>query len=328
MYELAPDDLDAIMELSYATNSLGSLAMELQQFDMARKNFEESLRLKLLAQFKDSTNNRLQADIANARSWLASAAQALGDISSAIDIHKQLQSELEQSEIVKEPYALHRLTASYQILADLLGYQSKNAEALGVSERSFNAISKAIEQDPKNASWQRRKYYYYFQSFKFLSDLLEAEVERKLKALIDTMETEQSLLSDVNQQEFSARYRLIAAEQLQTIKMFTASQEYADQAYDSFNQLTEQYPQNISYIALLSDSQLLQAKALMAAGQHDTAISLCQQVQERMVVITTNNKDPRYSIGYAKALDCQGKLGTQPTLITTLRQNGVAGFAF
>lgn len=328
MYELAPDDLDAIMELSYATNSLGSLAMELQQFDVARKNFEESLRLKLLAQFKDSTNNRLQADIANARSWLASAAQALGDISSAIDIHKQLQSELEQSEIVQEPYALHRLTASYQILADLLGYQGKNAEALGVSERSFNAISKAIEQDPKNASWQRRKYYYYFQSFKFISDLLEAEVERKLKALIDTMEAEQSLLSDVNQQEFSARYWLIAAEQLQTIKMFTVSQEYADQAYDSFNKLTEQYPQNISYIALLSDSQLLQAKALMAAGQHDTAISLCQQVQERMVVITTNNKDPRYSIGYAKALDCQGKLGTQPTLITTLRQNGVAGFAF
>ncbi|CAM5184640.1 nSTAND1 domain-containing NTPase [Alishewanella longhuensis] len=45
MYELAPDNLDAIMELSYATSSLGSLAMKQQQFAVARENFEESLRL-------------------------------------------------------------------------------------------------------------------------------------------------------------------------------------------------------------------------------------------------------------------------------------------
>ncbi|HEX5793684.1 MAG TPA: transcriptional regulator, partial [Rheinheimera sp.] len=328
MYELAPDNVDAIMELSYATNSLGSLAMERQQFDMARQNFEESLRLKLLAQSKDAKTNNFKADIANARSWLASSAQSLGDISSAVAIHQQLQAELEHSDIVQEAYTLHRLTASYQILADLLGYQSKNAEALAIAERGYKAISKAIEQDPKNANWQRRKYYYYFQSFKFSNGLVSADVERNLAALNKVMQTEQEPLSEVNQQEFTARHWLTAAEKLQMAEMFAQSQKYADLAHKAFKELLEQYPQNTSYLALLSDSQLLQAKALVSAKQHNTAITLCQQVQERLAEVTVKNKDPRYSISYAKALDCLGRLDSQPALTTLLRQNGVAGFTF
>ncbi|MGK0511934.1 MAG: DNA-binding winged helix-turn-helix (wHTH) protein [Chromatiales bacterium] len=326
MFELAPDNVDAIMELSYATNSLGSLAMEQQQFDTARQNFEESLRLKLLAQTQDAGNNRFQADIANARSWLASSAQALGDISSAVRIHTQLQSELEGSDLGQEAYALHRLTASYQILADLLGYQGRNKDAMAVSERSYIAISKMIEQDPKNANWQRRKYYHYFQSFKFSDDL--EDIELKLAELTETMQSEQELLPEVSRHEFLARYWLTAAERLLSRKNVTASQKYAERAYELFNKLTEQYPQNISYLALLSDSQLLLAKVLMVLNKTSDAIALCQQAEQRLTEVAANNKDPRYSITFIKALDCQDKLESQPDLIALLQQNDVVGFTF
>lgn len=55
MYQIAPDDADALMELSYATNSLGSLLMKRQEFKQAKGYFEESLELKLLVLSKSLT---------------------------------------------------------------------------------------------------------------------------------------------------------------------------------------------------------------------------------------------------------------------------------
>ena len=328
MYELAPDNVDAIMELSYATNSLGSLAMQRQQFDMARKNFEESLQLRLLVQAKQPENKQLLADIANTRSWLASAALAQGDTTSAIEAHRQLQADLENKDTTQEAYALRRLASSYQILADLLGYQGKSEEALVIAERGNTAIAKVIQQDPGNASWLIRKYYYYFQSFKFKTGLTLTEIERQLAALTNSMLTEKELLPDLNKKEFEARHWLTAAEQLQGDKMFQNSRKYADRASHSFMKLSEQYPQNLSYSALLSDSQLLQAKALITANQQDEAMLLCQSVRERLAGVVTNNKDPRYSVSYAKALDCVGALDSESTILEKLQQHSIVNYRF
>ncbi|MCD1598994.1 winged helix-turn-helix domain-containing protein [Rheinheimera aquimaris] len=328
MFELAPDNVDAIMELSYATNSLGSLAMKQQQFDVARQSFEESLRLKLSAQAQQPEQNHLIADIADTRSWLASSFLALGSVSSAIQIHQQLQSDLKNSNIVHEAYAMRRLASSYQILADLFGYQGKSAEALDAATRGYEAISNAIEQDPDNAHWQRRKYYYYFQLFKFSNFTSGIDIQNNINELNRKIKVEQSLLPDSVQQEFVARHLLTAAEKLQGINMFVESKKYADLAYSSFNEISEQHPQNIALKALLSDSQLLQAKALMVAKQQSEAIAFCQRAEQRLTEITANNKDPRYSIIFIKALDCQSKLGTPPELIALLQQNDVVGFTF
>ncbi|MEO3877185.1 nSTAND1 domain-containing NTPase [Rheinheimera fenheensis] len=328
MYKLAPENLDAIMELSYATNSLGSLAMQRQQFDKARQSFEESLQLRLLAQAKQPDNKQLLADIANTRSWLASAALAQGDITTAIEAHRQLQADLENKDTTQEAYSLRRLASSYQILADLLGYQGKSKEALVLAERGNTAIAKVIQLDPENASWLIRKYYYYFQSFKFKTGLTWVDIERELALLNNSMLTEKELLPDLNRKEFEARHWLTAAEQLTGEKTFLNSRKYADRAFNSFVKLSEQYPQNLSYLALLSDSQLLQAKALISANQLNEAMSLCQSVRERLAGIVTINKDPRYSISYAKALDCVGVLDNESALLEQLHQHNIVNYRF
>lgn len=328
MFTLAPENLDAMTELSYATNSLGSLAMKQQQFEVARKKFEESLRLKLLVQRQKPTDKQLIADIADTRSWLASAAQAEGKMLLAIDLHRQLQAGLESSELMQEAYLLHRLAASYQILADLLSYQGNIAGALAIAEQANAVLSKAIAQDPENSNWQRRKYYYYFQSFKFSADLTIAEIERHITRLAESMQADQALLSETRQREHKARHWLVAAEKLQTIEQFTQSQRYADLAYTAYRELTVQSPNNLSYMAFLSSTQLLQAKALVATAQKDAAILLCQQIKERIAGITASNQDPHYMLTYAKALDCLGELKNHPNLIAILQQNGIVNFHF
>ena len=327
MYELAPDNVDAIMELSYATNSLGSLAMKRQQFEKARQNFEESLRLKLLAKSQFPADNRFRADIANARSWLASSAQALGNIKLAIQTHRQLQADLTTNNVLEqEPYLLHRLTSSYQILADLLGYQGRYEEAVAVSELGFAAISDAIGQDPKNANWQKRKYYYYFQMLSFSVSQSAQDIERHLSRLNSALLQDKELLSDNNNNEYLARHWLVAAEKLQSLSDgINNKNEYAEKAFTAFQQMVEKHPQNTSYVAMLSDSQLIRAKA---AKRTDVRLALCEQAAQRLQSIVETNKDPRFSISYARALDCQGKLDSQPELVALLRQNDIANINF
>ncbi|SEH58763.1 DNA-binding winged helix-turn-helix (wHTH) domain-containing protein [Rheinheimera pacifica] len=328
MYQLAPDDLDAIMELSYATNSLGSLAMELQQFDVARKNFEESLRLKVLAQTKQPDSGQLLADVANTLSWLASATLAGGNMHLAIEIHQQLQAELANTKAKPEPYLLHILSSSYQILADLLSYQGKIAEAQIASSLGGQALSQAIEQDPENSIWQRNKHFLNYQQFRINAISNAEQVVQKLTLLTDRLNAQKMLLSSTNHKDIMARLWLTAAEQLQAISQFMPSKNYADLAYISFSELTEQYTQNPIYSAALSDSQLLQAKVLMAEDKFNEAINLCRQTQDRLAVITEKNKEPRYLITYAKALDCQGELKKHSDLIAMLKQNGIVNYYF
>lgn len=328
MYELEPNNLDAIMELSYATNSLGSLAMKQQQFDVARKNFEESLRLKLLAQEQQPDSGRLLADIADTRSWLASATLAEGDVYLAIEIHQQLQAELIKKATNPEPYLLDILSSSYQILADLLSYQGKTVEAQIMSKQGYRALSQAIEQDPQNSIWQRRKYFHYFHALNMPSSLNVTQVEHNLKLLTETLDAEKTLLSDTNHRDLQGRLFLTTANQFQAIAEFSLSKKYAELAYTVFTELTSQSPQNQTYIVNLSDSQLLQAKALIIANQPDSAMPLCSQAKRRLSVITASNRDPRYTITYAKALDCLGELENHPKLITMLLQNDIVNYNF
>lgn len=328
MYELAPENLDAIMELSYATNSLGSLAMKQQQFNVARKNFEESLQLRLRVQNLQPKNKQLVADIANTRSWLASAADAEGDILSAIAAHKQLQAELEEADLAQEPYLLHRLASSYQFLADLFGYQHKIAEAKSNARLGFIALSKVLAQDPDNAAWQRRKYYYYYQDFKFASDISTEQVELHVEEFLRSMQVDNAFLSETHQKENSARYWLTAAEHLSEVSKYQLSKTYADKAFIAYNDLMQQFPQNNSYIVGAAQSQLLQAKALQSTGQELAVAELCQKVQHKLSVIVTHNKSPRYTVPFAHALDCLDQLHLFPELVSLLQKNNITEFSY
>ncbi|KKO48974.1 transcriptional regulator [Arsukibacterium sp. MJ3] len=328
MYQQAPDNLDAIMELSYATNSLGSLAMQQQQFAVARKNFEESLRLKLLAQLQQPDNRQLIADIADTRSWLASAALADGNVYLAIEIHKKLQAELINTTTKPDPYLLDILSSSYQKLADLLIYQGKIAEAQAASTQGDHALSQAIVQDPENSRWLRNKHFLDYQKFNINPGSSAKQIEHNLTLLTETLDAQKKVLSNANIKDIKARLWLSTATQLQDIGQLALSKKYADLANASFTKLTEQYTQNLSFSGAVADSQLRQAKALMATDKLDTAVIFCNQAKARLSIITEKNKEPRYVISYAKALDCLAQLSSHPELILLLQKNGIVRYLF
>ena len=327
MYELAPENIDAIMELSYATNSLGSLAMQRQQFDKARQNFEESLQLRLLAQAKQPENKQLLADIANTRSWLASAALAQGDIAAAITVHNEIQQMLVAVGDSAELYLLEMLASSYQMSADLLGFIGQSPVALANVKSAETIIGKALTQDPDSNRWRTLKYYAYYQKLKFSEGMSEQEIRQNLTKLTELFNRDSWDTTAMREQQMIARQRLAAAEKLLENGKYEASKAYAEQAISIYEQFAEHNVANIRSRAAKASSYLVLAKAVENADLSE-AHSFCRLASLELAEIVDVNREPEFTIPYAKALDCMGTLDGETWLIVQLQQSGITNYRF
>ncbi|WP_372625247.1 winged helix-turn-helix domain-containing protein [Arsukibacterium sp.] len=327
MYQLAPDDTDAIMELSYATNSLGSLAMKRQQFDIAQQNFEESLRLRLLVQAQQPDNMRLLADIANTRSWLASAALAQGDITAAISVHKDIQRTLLDAGDNAELYLLEILVSSYQLSANLLGFLGQYSDALNNVKASTVIINRALAQDPDSSRWRSNKYYAFYQSLKFSSDNSVQYIKQSPAQLAELLQRDGSDLSLLTDRLILARQWLTAAELLLARGDVQTSIRYGQQALAAYQELIRENSSNLRFMVARSNSYLLLAKALSKTDWQQ-AQTYCQNALNDLADIVKKNKEPEFTIPYVKALDCQGTLDSQSDVVMLLKQHGARNFNF
>ncbi|MBQ4890728.1 winged helix-turn-helix domain-containing protein [Shewanella sp. MMG014] len=325
MYEIAPDNNEAIMEFSYANNSLGSIHIEEQNFISALDFFNRSLALKKLALAKDPENIQLVADIADTQSWQANAVISQGDLHTAIEIHKRLQSELLNSNLELTPYALDRLFASYKIHSELLRLQNHKQQAFDVIQLSLNAINKAISQDPNNEHWQ----IYRFNSLFRLLELVDKETHHKIKHDVEELA---EMLSSNNQLKLSnnnryiwAIYHLSSARHFYLLQRFEDSYQYASIATDLFHEISITYQKDVSYKALLSSSQLL-VHTTAGIIKHDKLDpSPCEQSINRLAPLIENNKSPEILIPYLKALHCL-RLDPKDENLTSIVKNAGINF--
>jgi hypothetical protein len=326
MYALAPEDKDALMELSYAHNTLGSVSMKQQEFTQARKDFEESLRLKLLALAKAPEDSQLIADVADTRSWLASAAVSQGDINAAIEIHEQIQKDLESKDFEKQPYLLDRLTGSYQNIATLLSYQGRLTEAFNKASLGLSTIELASKQDPENKQWKKLRYNAYFQILEFASGKTSAiGTINSLQILLDL---DSDLKTSLKHKENLAKYQLSLARFMFYSGQIDESLKHSQLATNLYNDLALTFKQNYLYLSDLTNSELLQAYALRNLNSSKSVISLCLRAKNRLKVIVEKNKDPKFIVLYARALDCLGELDENSELIRLLEKANITDVRF
>lgn len=116
----APDSLDAAMELSYALNSLGSLAMEQQDFAKASQMFHQALnRKQQIAASRPGDLNAINA-VLNSQSWLASARLAQGQLAEGIRNHRAIVAMAEPHRQSAHPKILEQQALSQDHLSRLL----------------------------------------------------------------------------------------------------------------------------------------------------------------------------------------------------------------
>ena len=328
MYQYAPNDNDALMELSYAHNSLGSIYMKQQDFTAAREAFEQSLQLKQKALVQDPSNSKMIADVANAQSWIARAATAQGDITAAIQIHQQIQQKLSNQALEKQPYLLDRLSSSYQILANLLNYQGHQQQAFEKAQLSLVAITDALKQDPDNNIWKIQQYYAYLNMLAFSTKPIEHTMGHSIDSLATMLDEDITLKTSAKKMDVWATYQLATANYLASQGLLSDSLNYAQQATTSFNQLINEFKQSSLYVASLAQSNMLTATLLAQLGPPQQANSLCLQTKKQLALIVDKNNEPKFTVPFAKALDCLGELTQHPNLVQLLESSAITDFRF
>ncbi|WP_166839097.1 winged helix-turn-helix domain-containing protein [Rheinheimera pleomorphica] len=324
MYELAPENLDAIMELSYATNSLGSLAMQRQQFDTAKRNFTESLRLKLLAQAQQPSVSYLIADIADTRSWLASAVLSQGDVERAIEEHSKIQTEFEDlvRHSTPDAYLLEKVFSSYDILASIYSVQGQYQKATDKALLGHLLIEQALIEDNNNEIWRSDlfKLKLNLMQLSFFVPALQSKFSPD--ALRDWLNENRAAFSDEKRfAQLEVSWMLNAAEFYQNTGLWRQSDNLLSKlrAFD-----LESEPDSRRYVSQL----LLDAKQQHYSDGNANSMELCQQALAILALRQINHRHPDFVKARAEALLCLGELDKSHELLQLMRQQNMTTITF
>ncbi len=156
MVRLAPDDVDAWLELSYALSSLGSLKLRRDEITDAAADFELSLELKRRAMRERPDDRALAAGLANGLSWLANARAQAGRLGEAADLYDQQRQVLETLRTA-EPNTLgwsYRLALAHRLKGALLAAQGHSADAITTLNLAMRQIGECLAKEPANKLWR------------------------------------------------------------------------------------------------------------------------------------------------------------------------------
>ena len=322
MYRVAPESFDALIELSYATNSLGSLAMKLQEFEQATAFFKESLTLKLLAQKTQPGNTALLADIADTRSWLASAALSEGDVPQAIIIYQQTQAEFEQRSAQKkaDAYVIDKVFSSYALLALVYDSQGLTRQAFNQAYQAHQLLEQALMQDSGNQISRRDLFYLQLQLMRLNSLLHDSRINY----------TPDSIKQQIDQEAFDSRSKTIimvywfkeSVLYYQLRKQWSQSDALLQQAFAYIKDLTQLQTDASKLDVKNAELELLHAVQLQHSGLHAQSLEACRRAKELLAPLQRDKK-PQLLQPFAKALSCLGELEQQPELQQLLKISAI-----
>ncbi|SQH78094.1 Transcriptional regulator [Shewanella benthica] len=318
MYRIAPNDTDALMELSYAHNTLGSLYMEQQKFKDARGEFKESLRLKLLAVQKQPQNILLQVEVADTRSWIASAELSNGELQASIETHIANLDMLESLEFNQNNAYLQKILAlSNHFLSRQYLAVGKHNQARDSAVKSYNILLSMVEVDPSNKMWQTELLKLKLFMLYILPHDDSGEI--KLTNLHSSLELELSKQSDPLKlspqfREFIVLFHRNSAYLYQRASLWQKSMVHIELANKEVGLLMNDFPNALEYKYLFAEISLLDARVKREADDLVGMRESCNISKNNLVQINKFNQSAKYLIPFADSLRCLGEIEFYPSV--------------
>ena len=152
-----PSNAEAQLELSYALNNLGSLALSERRLEQAAALIERSITLKRALYQRDPGRSQVVAELADSLSWLGSIREQQGDLQAAVTLYRDQRALLEPlAEATPQDrlwgYRLTTATTHLGLLQLALGHAESAAELLA---RSAAQLAALVNADTSNRLWQR-----------------------------------------------------------------------------------------------------------------------------------------------------------------------------
>src|SRR5262249_36053860 len=152
--DVAHSSPDSLTELSYAYNSLGSIALQQDDPESAAKAFSQSMSLKKRALAVQPDKANLKVDYANSMLGLATAYVRLGQLKEAYQLYgKQVETlnSLVQNAPTNRKWA-QRLGLAYWNQADLEYALGMYPKSMASFQRAEDLLTSNSTQDPTNVS--------------------------------------------------------------------------------------------------------------------------------------------------------------------------------
>ena len=153
-----PQDMEAVVELSYAYTNLGSAALEAGRSQDAQQAFSHSIELKRRAlQTLDPTRRDAPtAELANSLSYLGTALLWQGEFNSALRIFREALAEIAsvRQRHPSDALWLQREAMLRRWVGETLLTQGHPAQAQEELHAAATLLTTATAQDPGNKTWQ------------------------------------------------------------------------------------------------------------------------------------------------------------------------------
>jgi DNA-binding winged helix-turn-helix (wHTH) protein/tetratricopeptide (TPR) repeat protein len=316
LYKLAPTDKDSVIELSYAYNTLGSLALEQNDYIEAQVFFTQSLDLKNKALILQPENKVLIKDKADTISWLASTEQNLGNLNEALNLH-QLGQHLLDASLVKnteDAGLMNDLSLSYAMQALILKSQGQFSSALNKTKQSIEMLNSALLQDPDNSIWGDRLLNIQLLQM-YLSTRLNPKqnifsptnLRYSIETIIDKAAQRPSLLVDlINYYQIRQEWQK-SGELIEVIK----------RKYINNMKLNKEVT---SHALALAELNLIDARQNEFLEKKQAKLTSCKETISNLNQLVKTSKNPAYIQPYVQAHSCINQLDKVTKEISLLKK--------
>lgn len=302
---LAPANVDAWIEQSYAHNSLGSLAMRRGDPLTAQTEFQVSIALKTKA-LSRKHDPALAAELADSLSWAGSSAEASGNLNAAQAWYEgelRIVSALRQSApgnllwIKKVSVALHHRAA-------LKLARGADQEALDDYRTANTLLEEIVRAEPSNRQWQSNLIVGQLGALRI--EAADRVTPAMLQQLADLVDRSAALVAlDPMNAEWA---RLAAlAQQRRSAALFKADRRpaammAADHALHLLDGVYGRNRKDVRARALLANTLLLRAELRLAegAGYRDD----CRATIALLGAQAASSTDPQILDPWVRAHDC------------------------
>jgi tetratricopeptide (TPR) repeat protein len=326
MNELEPDNVDAWIELYSAQKTLGSLYLQQQNHNAAKRAFKSTLEIIDQTLIQSPDVNILRSDKADTLSWLALTEQHLGNLSTVIGLHKQGQQELEVA-LVSSPNdanLLESLAYSFWHQAILFDYRAQYLESYDKTSRAIDILNVALQQDPKNEIWQEQL---------LSTKIFQLQVASKTpnNAPLYTQDTQVEL--DLLEENIKRRMKGKPYMLVNLIKYYQAIDNWERSAKaitQSKTLLNEYGNQNKSYLISIVSAKfyLLIAKQHIQNKELDEQLQACEQAITLLQPLVSHSHNVDYLLPYVQAHDCLGQLTKVHNLAIELEKMQIHNYRF
>lgn len=292
-----PDNVDAWIEVSYANNSLGSLAKARGDNRAAAAAFERSIALKRRALARRPNDHVLRAELADSLSWLGSAREADGELHQALELFEQEQVELEALRAAA-PTELNwtgRLVGAIRRHAFLLIATGNNAVAASELRSAMALAQSEAQHDPTNRLWQRQVLNVQTTAAEVQANLGDLQGAMELQTATATSLASLTRLDPANQawMLLESTNLLHLAENLLRTGRPQEARERFQMALDRMMQHAARQSRGTTELKQRIALGLLGlAQAQQVLGQHAAAIEACQEaitILQPLVQIDTHD---------------------------------------